>query len=269
MSTQVFLSVNSNHPVARQTPASAGRWGDTYFRSDLQDASCDYWVVFESAGKHRKTLECRSGHAVFVTGEPMALRSYPPGYLRQFSTVVTCRTDIRHPHVIRCQPMIPWWVGISGGHGQQNVSLDYDALRAADPVKSRKLSVVCSNKVLLAGHRRRLEFVKALKAQLKEDIDVFGSGFEPIPDKWDALAQYRYHIAIENSSEPDYWTEKLADPLLAKTFPLYWGCTNLASYFSPMSFRLLDLDDFSKSIRLVAEVMESDLHVSARDAAAI
>src|SRR5690606_21144208 len=68
-------------------------------------------------------------------------------------------------------------------------------------------------------------------------------GFRRIPDKWDALAPYRYSIAFENSSFDDYFTEKVADPILAGCLPLYCGCPNLERWLPPGSFLRFDPDD--------------------------
>ena len=40
-----------------------------------------------------------------------------------------------------------------------------------------------------------------------------------------------YSVAIESSSEKDYFTEKLIDCLITKTIPIYWGCPNINDYF--------------------------------------
>jgi hypothetical protein len=40
-----------------------------------------------------------------------------------------------------------------------------------------------------------------------------------------------FHIAIENTSHPNYFTEKIIDCLLFKTVPIYWGCPNIGEYF--------------------------------------
>ena len=41
------------------------------------------------------------------------------------------------------------------------------------------------------------------------------------------LWQSMFTIAVENSSNKNYHTEKIIDAFLSKTFPIYWGCPNL------------------------------------------
>lgn len=54
--------------------------------------------------------------------------------------------------------------------------------------------------------------------------------------KRDFLAGYRFTIAFENSSAPGYNTEKILDPMLAGSIPIYWGDPTIARTFNPRSF---------------------------------
>jgi hypothetical protein len=45
------------------------------------------------------------------------------------------------------------------------------------------------------------------------------------------LFKSMYSIAIESTSEPNYFTEKLIDCLVTKTIPVYWGCPNIDQFF--------------------------------------
>ena len=80
---------------------------------------------------------------------------------------------------------------------------------------------------------------------------MFGRGFRSFDDKWDVLRPYRYHIVIENTSQPYYWTEKISDCYLAETFPFYYGCTNLADYFPEESFLRIDVRQPEQAIALI------------------
>jgi hypothetical protein len=44
-------------------------------------------------------------------------------------------------------------------------------------------------------------------------------------------SQYVFHIAVENGRCPFYMSEKLINPLLCATTPLYWGCPRAAAVF--------------------------------------
>ena len=98
-------------------------------------------------------------------------------------------------------------------------------------------------------------------------FDLFGRGFKPIADKWDGLAPYRYAIAVENHSCPNYWTEKIADCFLAGAMPIYHGATNLEAFFPRNSFIKIDIT-LPDAPRRVAEIVASDLAENNRDSIA-
>ena len=84
---------------------------------------------------------------------------------------------------------------------------------------------------------------------------MFGRGIREVEDKWDAIAPYRYHIALENGVYPHYWTEKLSDAFLAGTFPLYLGCPNAGEYFPAGSFVSLDANDPARAIASIEQAI--------------
>jgi hypothetical protein len=45
------------------------------------------------------------------------------------------------------------------------------------------------------------------------------------------VESYHFHICIENFQTPHYFSEKIINPLLAGTTPVYLGCKNIESYF--------------------------------------
>jgi hypothetical protein len=50
------------------------------------------------------------------------------------------------------------------------------------------------------------------------------------------ISQYKFTIAFENSSYPGYHTEKLLDPMLVDSLPIYWGNPGIDRHFNPKSF---------------------------------
>jgi len=146
-----------------------------------------------------------------------------------------------------------------GEDGQRHVNLDYDRLHdmPSPPKKTKILSVITSDKAFTRGHIERIRFVTLLKERFGDQVDVFGHGFRNFNDKWEVLAPYRYHVVIENSSEPDYWTEKVSDCYLAGTFPIYYGCTNLAKYFPSDSFTPIDIRRPEEAISRIALAMQT------------
>jgi hypothetical protein len=42
-----------------------------------------------------------------------------------------------------------------------------------------------------------------------------------------------FSVCIENSSERNYFTEKLIDCFAQKVIPIYWGAPNVSEFFDP------------------------------------
>ncbi len=56
--------------------------------------------------------------------------------------------------------------------------------------------------------------------------------------KW--LFNSQYHIAIENTQQQDYFTEKVLDCFVSKTVPIYLGCPNIGDYFDVRGMIIVD-----------------------------
>jgi len=95
--------------------------------------------------------------------------------------------------------------------------------------KTKLASIIYSNKNQFEGHRLRHQIAN----KYSDVIDLFGNGSpNPIGYKEEALSDYMFTIAIENVSNENYFTEKIVDPLLLGTIPIYWGCDNIGQFFS-------------------------------------
>jgi len=257
---RVKLSTSSpGWPLARQSPGCQGIWGNCHFLIDDDTDECDVWVVYAGLA-WRQTASCPPQNTVFVDGEPPSVKGYPARFLHQFATLVTCRRGLRHPRVIHQQQGLPWHVGRrQRGHVNIGFHLDYDELCGIEPVKEAVLSVVCSNKALTRGHRARLRFVERLQRRLGDRLATFGRGFREVEDKWDAIAPFRYHLAIENCRHADYWTEKLSDAFLGLAYPFYHGCPNLAEYFPADTYTPIDIADFDRAADTIEAAIAENL----------
>lgn len=143
----------------------------------------------------------------------------------------------------------------------------FDELTTSAPAKSKDLSTVVSAKRFSTGHHLRLDFVHRLKKE-GIPIDVWGQGLDvefadhrgslPWMDKRDGLFPYRYTIAVENNSEPNYATEKIVDAILSECLTFYWGCPNLGEVIDEEAFIRLPLDDFDAAVEIVRRTIATD-----------
>ena len=195
---------------------------------------------------------------------------YKASFLSQFDYVLAYDHTTRlHPNLIVGQTGIVWSVGTNYNSGDRPLpipSLSFDDLKTYASQKTKLVSVVASNRTYLPGHRARLEFVAKLKDALGDQVDVFGRGINGFVDKRDVLDDYRYHIAIENSVYEHYWTEKLADPYLTLTFPIYHGCPNIADYFHHDAIRTINIYEPDQAIATIKDIIASDLAEKNREA---
>lgn len=93
--------------------------------------------------------------------------------------------------------------------------------------KSKICSIITSLKNSAPGHIIRLYLLENLKG----NIDKFGFGFNPIEKKEIGLSEYCFSFAIENCSEPGFYTEKILDCFLTGTVPIYWGDPTIENIF--------------------------------------
>tara|TARA_B110000211_G_C14004081_1_gene519938 strand:- start:208 stop:1215 length:1008 start_codon:yes stop_codon:yes gene_type:complete len=269
-----IIKVSSGIPeytklLLRQSPQMKGIWNDCKFIVNSNVKECDWWFVLHGSGLVKsEECFCDPSHIVYVSMEPTEIISkVSKKFLDQFSHLIICDRNINHPNITYMN-WLTWWVGIivnktKKGHiFESSHIVDYDKLTDMKPMKKiNKLSIVLSNKDFSNGHKKRIKFLdKLMNSDIADSVDVYGHGFNPIPDKWDAIVKYKYHLVLENSLLDDYWSEKLADAFLGFSLPIYYGCPNISDYFSQKSLFKIDIDQIDKSIDSIQEILESNLY---------
>jgi hypothetical protein len=233
------------------TPGSSLRWGNIRFDLNPEEGGhADFAVVLGNA-RPRDRFIAAPGNTLFIAGEPLSKKCYPNAFYRQFGHVVDSHAESHHSDLHVNALGLNWHVGLDRAGNRYRYGYDYLTALAC-PDKQNMISVVCSNASKTAGQRQRLELLEGLKQRLGDRLVHFGRGFAPIDDKMDAILPYRYHLVLENSVLPNYWTEKLADAWLCWAFPLYLGCPNVGDYLPEdalLSINGLDVDAIAVRIR--------------------
>ena len=113
--------------------------------------------------------------------------------------------------------------------------------------KNKIMSIMISQKLFTGGHNYRHKLANIIM-QNNLPIDIYGYGCK-LYEKHELLKgefngnehveNYLFHIAIENTQHPHYFTEKIKNPLLNGTNVLYLGCTNIFNYLSNDGIYLL------------------------------
>ncbi|MCK9612622.1 MAG: glycosyltransferase family 10 [Bacteroidales bacterium] len=82
----------------------------------------------------------------------------------------------------------------------------------------------------------------------------------PVKDKLAFIADYKFTIAIENSSVNGYVTEKIIDPMSVNSVPIYWGSKSIDADFNTASFIVIK-DDSDKAIQeAIEKIIFLDTH---------
>ena len=255
---------NLGEIMLRQTKSGKGFSADGryrfYINEEVDDA--DFWVVQGKGIRQPETLSVAPQNTVLLTTEPRSVLIYPQEYIDQFGMVCSCQERTKHSNLVLGPAILPWFVGFTEAQDETcSYSLDYDKLSTSPtPEKTKLISVITSNKAFTKGHIARIKFVEKLKEYYGDKIDVFGRGYRDFDDKWEVIAPYKYHIVIENSSQPYYWTEKISDCFLAETFPFYYGCTNLSDYFPHEAYQPIDIFDFDCTVKVIDDIIADNTY---------
>jgi len=224
--------------ISRQLPSTLPEHWPRFIINDPTCTTCDLWVIYGNVTT-TETVSCK--HTWLITGEPPSVHTYCPGFTQQFDTIFTCHTTFNHPNVIQTIQGLPWHI--------DKTHAEFAAIKTVP--KTKTLSIISSNKAFTKGHRLRLAFAKQLKEELGDQVDLFGRGIQSFDDKWETLAPYKYAIVIENSSYPNYLTEKLHDAYLAHTYPIYHGCPNVHDYYNTDMLTQIDITEPEKAIQTI------------------
>lgn len=235
-----------------------------YINDSLEEA--DVWFVMEDVDEEDSQCLVSPDRVFFLTAETSWMPNHyysstnSRRFIDQFSQLYTCH-DVYKSNVVNTYPFLPWM--INANHGQTVLGehdRNINVMREINNLpKTKPLSVFCSAQVSTSNHRMRFRFVHELKSYFGKNIDWYGNGVNPLAEKWDGIAPYRYTLALENQSVHNLFTEKIYDAFLGLAYPIYWGAPNLSDYFDEDSFQHINIRDLNGSIRIISNLIESDV----------
>lgn len=77
----------------------------------------------------------------------------------------------------------------------------------------------------------------------------------PVADKMKFISDYKFVISFENSSSPGYTTEKLIEPMLVNSIPIYWGNAAVGKDFNTASFiNISNIENYQEAIEKIIEL---------------
>lgn len=114
--------------------------------------------------------------------------------------------------------------------------------------KSKLVSIIASDKNQTSGHKLRLKAIE----KFTDKKDVFGIGYNLIADKITGLKDYMFSVAIENTSQDYYFTEKLLDCFATGTIPIYYGCPSISKFFNVKGIIIVNsIEDIENALKMI------------------
>lgn len=225
-----------NAPTAPPRPAIrlgfAGFWDsfdhrDNYFtrllarRYDVTICDAPDFLIHSCIGRGRHEHRAFDCVRIFYTGE-----NVPADWLST-DWAFTFEHDA-HPRHFRL-PHWPFYVDPRALVKPDEI--DVERIIAS---KTRFCGFVVSNPLC----RVRNEFFRRLSRYRPVDSGgrVMNTLGHRVADKQAFLAECRFTIAFENESHPGYTTEKIAEPMLVDSIPIYWGDPLIGRDFDSRSF---------------------------------
>ena len=131
--------------------------------------------------------------------------------------------------------------------------------------KKKKISMVVAYHPEYNFKNYKLRTDLALKLlQYNFNIDIYGRGWSsyhknikgPIEDKYDALIDYEYTIAIENSCEKNYVSEKFFDAPLCNSTPIYYGAPNISDIYD--NYISIDANNIEQCLDTISDIFNKN-----------
>jgi len=229
-----------------QTPYGSGTWNNVVVVDDIDES--DFEIVQDKTSAHYNKEKL-----IFFGREPQHVHLHD---------IVDANIRFHHNEGTSWLPQT-WWVMQEYDKLLQNTNID----------KKRLISVVDSGKGWRIDGIERAAIIDQLHNS-DIDVDIFGKttryktnkykGILPERDKTLGLQDYRFNLCIENGRTPYYFSEKICDPIICNTFPIYYGCTNIDKFFPEGSYFNIDITkDVVSQVREIISIPESELDYDA------
>lgn len=210
-------------------------------------------LFYSKFGFEHLKYKCKK---VFYTGENIKPDFKECDY--SFSFEETDKRNFCFPHFVEYNGFFE----LMNGH----FNLEHSTMREKE--KTEFCSFMASN----FGATERIQFVEKLMQYKKVDCSgpvLYNMETKNVPgkeienrvykdwrrEKLDIIHNYKFTIAFENEQSQNYVTEKIFQPLLVKSIPIYWGASNIDEYFNPKAFiNVSKFESFDDAIKEIVKI---------------
>lgn len=227
------------------TPNNNGIIDDYHFFVNSKINECDYWVIRGSIQPNVTLVKCPKENIIFLLDEVYEEAEFPNLFLKQFAQIIGPK-EVKHKNYVKHHYMFPWLF--------KNISYS-QLVMGIGHVRKKEICIIASDATWLQGHKDRFAFINKMVGHFKDRIDVYGRGFNSFDCKYNILKDYKYSICIENSSLPNYFTEKINECYLTEVMPIYYGCTNIHEYYESNTLININIYDLENSINKIEEAL--------------
>lgn len=233
--------IGDSHPTVTRMTRLLGRHLPVA-QADFEEADL---LIYSDFGERHWGF---NGRKVYLTGENMLPDFGQCDLAYTPAEVPGDRRAVRFPYYAQVLPEMESLVR-PAGHDPR-ASLDrtgFACFVASNPRGAER------NRFFKAIHRRK-PIVSAGRH--------FNTTGKPLADKLALLRGFRFNLAFENSRSPGYVTEKLVEPLLTGTIPIYWGAPDVTRDFNPGC--MINVAEFPSDQAAIDRILEIDADPAAR-----
>jgi len=245
----------------------------------VNDNSYDYLIVLGNK-KDEEDICVSEDKVIVFTMEPH-WSSNTPKNAHEYSTRVYVPDKQYYPDSTSYieSPLYMFYGGSGDMHAESKWNWSINDLMGSDNPSTKLLSIVqrnqdCSwipspeeNNVL---YGKRCALANDLLSS-DIDIDIYGQYWEQDNNKikgeaWNkklGLVDYKFSIAVENTAEKNYYTEKFWDCILTQTVPVYYGCPNISEIVPSDTFiSLPDITNYKECRDIINHRCQEDVYTN-------
>lgn len=166
-------------------------------------------------------------------------------------------------------------------HGETNLDKPYIETFETNPERTFEVTFLSGILSIIYGHKlRRRILQKGNKINMpkvwlevlddfdkergqrpgyfEEKMTPYGNPIEGEGKKqlWDRHSMF--HVAVENSTYLNYYTDKILDCFATKTLPIYWGCPNIGEFFNQDG--IITFKDENELVEILNNLTEEDYY---------